>query len=189
MNAFETYTAAPPSEQQWIAREEEAERSLTRRNLAREAKAWELADLGEQELFLQETGCTPAEAAVFIRIQKKPSPGEQKNGTFVVPKIPARASVATPAPTPAAPEEKPQGPDEPNHNTPSNGEQKPPAPPARAPWTQTLLTQTNALVDAYAAAVAHASKEHGNQIKAEDVRNLMTTVFIGLQNRRGNRAA
>lgn len=63
-------------------------------------------------------------------------------------------------------------------------------PAAAAPaWTQTLLTQTNALADVYAAALAHASSTHGNAIKPEDIRALMTTAFIGLSQRGNARVA
>lgn len=56
-------------------------------------------------------------------------------------------------------------------------------------WAQTLLTQTNALADVYAAALAHASSTHGNAIKPEDIRALMTTAFIGLSQRGNARVA
>jgi hypothetical protein len=45
-------------------------------------------------------------------------------------------------------------------------------------WTQYLLGQTDALVDVYAAALSNASSKHGNQVKPEDVRSLLVTVFI-----------
>ena len=48
-------------------------------------------------------------------------------------------------------------------------------------WQQTLLNQTQALTDVYAAALAYASERHGNAVKPEDIRNMMTTAFIGLQ--------
>jgi hypothetical protein len=56
-----------------------------------------------------------------------------------------------------------------------NGVVKQPEPPA---WAQSLLGQTNALVDVYAAALSTASTKHGNQVKPEDVRTLLVTVFI-----------
>jgi hypothetical protein len=77
----------------------------------------------------------------------------------------------------------------------------PPPPPARpmasaaAPqnpqdrWKAVLLAQTNALTDVYAAALAHASSSHGNAIKPEDIRALMTTAFINLSKGAQNRAA
>jgi hypothetical protein len=52
---------------------------------------------------------------------------------------------------------------------------------AAAPgWAQMLLVHTNALADVYAAALAHASTTHGNAIKPEDIRALLTTAFINL---------
>ena len=47
-----------------------------------------------------------------------------------------------------------------------------------------LLVHTNALADVYAAALAHASTTHGNAIKPEDIRALLTTAFIN-PNQRG----
>jgi len=48
------------------------------------------------------------------------------------------------------------------------------------PWQAHLLAQTNALTDVFAAAVAHASSQHGNAVKADDVRSLMLSAFINL---------
>jgi len=45
-------------------------------------------------------------------------------------------------------------------------------------WAESLLGPTDALVDVYAAALSHASTKRGNQVKAEDVRSLLVTVFI-----------
>jgi hypothetical protein len=56
-------------------------------------------------------------------------------------------------------------------------------------WAQTLLVQTNVLSDVYAAALAHASATHGNAIKPEDIRALLTTAFINLSQKGASRAA
>ena len=48
------------------------------------------------------------------------------------------------------------------------------------PWQAHLLAQTNALTDVFAAAVAHASSQHGNAVKADDVRSLMLSAFINM---------
>ena len=56
-------------------------------------------------------------------------------------------------------------------------------------WAQTLLVQTNMLSDVYAAALAHASATHGNAVKPEDIRALMTTAFINLSKGGSSRAA
>ena len=48
----------------------------------------------------------------------------------------------------------------------------------RPAWAESLLGQTDALVDVYAAALSKASTKHGNQVKPEDVRSLLVTVFI-----------
>jgi hypothetical protein len=55
-----------------------------------------------------------------------------------------------------------------------------PAPAARPQWADVLLAQTNLLADVYAAAVAHSSATHGNAVRPEDVRAIMTTAFINL---------
>ena len=47
-------------------------------------------------------------------------------------------------------------------------------------WAQTLAMQTRHLVDVYAGLVAYSSEKHGNLVKPEDVRALMTTAFINL---------
>ena len=47
-------------------------------------------------------------------------------------------------------------------------------------WVRHLIGTTNALTEAYAAALDHASKAYGNQVKPEDVRALLTTAYIAL---------
>ncbi len=47
-------------------------------------------------------------------------------------------------------------------------------------WAQVLLSQTNALIDVYAAALNYAGAKHGNTVKPEDVKTLLTTAFINL---------
>jgi hypothetical protein len=54
-------------------------------------------------------------------------------------------------------------------------------------WAQTLVGQTNELVDAFAACMLHAA-QHGLAIKPEDVRTLLVTAFINLS-QRGRTAA
>jgi hypothetical protein len=49
-------------------------------------------------------------------------------------------------------------------------------------WAQTLVGQTNQLVDAYAECILHAA-QHGLTVKPEDVRTLMVTAFINLSQR------
>jgi hypothetical protein len=49
-------------------------------------------------------------------------------------------------------------------------------------WAQTLVGQTNQLVDAYAECILHAA-QHGLTIKPEDVRTLLVTAFINLSQR------
>jgi hypothetical protein len=54
-------------------------------------------------------------------------------------------------------------------------------------WAQTLVGQTNQLVDAYAECILHAA-QHGLTVKPEDVRTLLVTAFINLS-QRGRTAA
>jgi len=58
---------------------------------------------------------------------------------------------------------------------------------AQPAWVGTLVSQTNYLVDAFAASLQHASK-HGIAVKPEDVRSLLVTSFIQLA-QKGNRNA
>ena len=55
-------------------------------------------------------------------------------------------------------------------------------------WVGTLVSQTNHLVDAFAASLQHASK-HGIAVKPEDVRSLLVTSFIQLSQKSKERAA
>ena len=47
-------------------------------------------------------------------------------------------------------------------------------------WAQSLSMQTRHLVDVYAELVNYASAKHGNAVRADDIRALMTTAFINL---------
>jgi hypothetical protein len=55
-------------------------------------------------------------------------------------------------------------------------------------WADILTAQTNTLVDAYAQCLSHAA-DHGLVVKPEDVRTLLVTAFIGLQQRGKGRTA
>ena len=52
-------------------------------------------------------------------------------------------------------------------------------------WAQFLLGQTNTLIDVYAAALNYAGTKHGNAVKPEDVKTLLTTAFINLSKQGG----
>lgn len=52
-------------------------------------------------------------------------------------------------------------------------------------WARALAAQTRALIDVYAASVAYASQAHGNSVKPEDVRSMMTTLFINMSKNGG----
>jgi len=53
----------------------------------------------------------------------------------------------------------------------------------RPQWAETLINQTAELIDAYAECRQRAAK-HGTLVSADDVRTLLVTNFIGLQQRR-----
>jgi hypothetical protein len=111
-----------------------------------------------------------------IELVKQGKLGELGNGTFAVP---AGASAGTPAPVESGTSNGHQNTNNANGST--NGKQVNGAPkhPQSPPvWAQSLLEQANALVDVYAAALSSASTKHGNQVKPEDVRSLLVTVFI-----------
>lgn len=58
---------------------------------------------------------------------------------------------------------------------------------SRPAWTETLIAQTNHLVDCYAETLAHASR-HGISVRPDDVRNLLVTSFIQLSQKGRNAA-
>lgn len=51
---------------------------------------------------------------------------------------------------------------------------------AQPKWAHVLAAQSKHLVDVYAELVNYASEKHGNAVKPDDIRALMTTAFIGL---------
>jgi hypothetical protein len=48
-----------------------------------------------------------------------------------------------------------------------------------------LANQTRQLIDVYAGALAYAGEKHGNAVKPEDVRAMMTTLFINMSKNGG----
>ena len=131
------------------------------------------------------------------------TPGEQPDGTFVVPAAPESAleqqlrqsiaaasngkpgtSALTPAPGTAAAQngEQPHvngnGNRTNGHGAAQNGRGHENN--TRPGWAQVLLSQTSALIDVYAAALSYAGAKHGNAVKPEDVKTLLTTAFINL---------
>jgi len=113
-----------------------------------------------------------------IELAKQGKLGELGNGMFAVQ---AGASAGTPAPVQADAQNGHRTSDNDNGNTNGtngNGAPKHPEPSAPPVWAQSLLGQTNALVDVYAAALSTASSKHGNQVKPEDVRTLLVTAYI-----------
>ncbi len=120
------------------------------------------------------------------------APGEQLDGTFVVPTAQPGAGAVTPAPVATAVKQAPYSNgngSKPNGHANGNGNGHTPEPPQdiRAAWAQFLLTQTEDLIDVYATASKYASDRHGNGVKAEDVRSLLLSAFINItKNGAGN---
>jgi hypothetical protein len=56
-------------------------------------------------------------------------------------------------------------------------------------WAQSLESQTRHLCDVYANLVNYASAKHGNTLRPEDIRSMMTTVFINLSKGANSNAA
>jgi hypothetical protein len=113
------------------------------------------------------------------------APGEQPDGTFVVPAAQPGAGAVTPAPVATAVRQplysngngsKPNG----HANGNGNSHAPDPIPNTRIAWAQFLLTQTEDLIDVFAAASKYASDRHGNGVKADDVRSLMLSAFINV---------
>jgi len=113
----------------------------------------------------------------------------RKPGTLPIPKI-LETSPETAEAHSLAAKDPLNGAGQVNGNGSGNGNGSVPAQPAMArfSWAPFLLSQTEALTDVFAAALDYASKGHGNHIKPEDVRALMTTAFINLAQRGGLRA-
>ena len=113
-----------------------------------------------------------------IELVKQGKLGDLGNGSFAVPN---GASARTPAPVQSGASNGHQATNNGHDNTDDKSENSEPkhpessGPPVRA---QALLEQANSLVDVYAAALSSASTKHGNQVKPEDVRSLLVTVFI-----------
>jgi hypothetical protein len=57
---------------------------------------------------------------------------------------------------------------------------------AQPKWAQALSMQTKHLVDVYADLVNYASAKHGNAVRSDDIRAMMTTVFINLSKQNGS---
>ena len=140
--------------------------------------------------------------------------GEQPDGTFAVQVAPTaesalerqlRQSIATvrngkpgtDARTPAPGSVAAQNNEQPHTNgddTKPNGNGAahnghPPEPNIHQSWAQVLYGQTNALIDVYAEALNYAGTKHGNTVKPEDVKTLLTTAFINLSKQGGGHAA
>lgn len=61
----------------------------------------------------------------------------------------------------------------------------PPGPAVHQGNFQYLIEQTQGLIDAYGALLKYSNDRHGNAVKPEDVRALLTTMFIQQSGRRG----
>lgn len=115
-----------------------------------------------------------------IELAKQGKLGDLGNGMFAVR---AGASAGTPAPVQADAQNGHHATNNGHGSTNGkngNGNGAPTHPESSEPpvWAKSLLEQANALVDVYASALSSASSKHGNQVKPEDVRSLLVTVFI-----------
>jgi hypothetical protein len=144
------------------------------------------APVPQQETPVEEESLLERKLKESIELVKQGKLGELGNGTFAVP---AGASAGTPAPGQSSAANGHQtsnnrhgstngtnGKNGSNGN--GNGGFKHPDASEPPAWAESLLEQANALVDVYAAALNSASAKHGNQVKPEDVRSLLVTVFI-----------
>lgn len=55
-----------------------------------------------------------------------------------------------------------------------------PASAAAPPWAAVLEAKANALVDVYAACLEHGLSKHGGRVKPEEIRAMLTTVYIAM---------
>ena len=125
------------------------------------------------------------------------TPGEQPDGTFAVPS--ANGTAVPPAAPPKAATKVQQQQPIANGNGNSNGYTNgnsnghaalpPEAPIPLLPWALFLLNQTRQVIDVYALACAYASTAHGNIVRTDDVRAIMTTCFINLSKQGGANVA
>jgi hypothetical protein len=126
------------------------------------------------------------------------TPGEQPDGTFAVP-APNGTAVSPAAPPKAATKVQQQQPiangnGNSNGHINGNGHAAPPALPPETPqpltpWALILFSQTKQVIDVYALACEYASKAHGNTVRTDDVRAIMTTAFINLSKQGGGNVA
>ena len=125
------------------------------------------------------------------------TPGEQPDGTFSVPVVNGTAvSPAAPKAATKVQEQQPiaNGNGNSNGRTNGNGHATPPAPPPDQlhplmPWALLLFSQTKQVIDVYAMACEYASNAHGNTVRTDDVRAIMTTAFINLSKQGGANVA
>ena len=110
--------------------------------------------------------------------------GEQPNGTFAVPKEPVRNVKLATTPDPPQSQLEQQLADSIRLVEARKAAQK-----AAAPvWTESLVMQTNALVDAYALVLKHSAKHEG-LVKGEDIRSIFLSAFINVSKNSGGRNA
>ena len=91
--------------------------------------------------------------------------------------LPLGSESDTPADRPAVRVDRP-GPVAVPAPAPALAPQSVPDAPQRPRWAETLAAHTSTLVDVYAAVLRDAGEKHGNAVKPDDVRNLLTTMFI-----------
>jgi hypothetical protein len=89
--------------------------------------------------------------------------GQQRNGTFAVPKLPGAGAV-TPAPAATLTPSRQTQPTANNGNS--------------STWGDDLLSEANQLVDIYAAAWKYTRERYPGEVKPEEVKSMVITAYI-----------
>jgi hypothetical protein len=120
------------------------------------------------------------------------APGEQRDGTFVVPKQNGANGSKPPAPPAATPQQQPPVsivPDSHNGSANGNGSNGHAASPAliHSGWAGSIREQTQTLIDLYADLCKYASERHSGVVTKDDVRALLMNRLIGGEKNGGAR--
>jgi hypothetical protein len=67
------------------------------------------------------------------------------------------------------------------HGAPAAPAAPPPGPAIHQGQFQYLIEQTQGLIDAYGALLAYSEQRHGNRVKPDDIRAMLTTMFINVK--------
>lgn len=108
-------------------------------------------------------------------------PGEQPDGTFAVAKADPSELEQKLAESIRIIEVRKQA----THTDQVRKQAIPAIPTDQPRWAQVLSAQTKHVLDVYAELVAYATAKHGNVVRQDDIRTMMTTVFINLSKNSG----